>query len=304
MPVLFFILLTLFWGGAYLGIHYVVAVYPPFFAAGVRVLIATMCMLPFAWPLMRRAPLDTRTKIRCAVSGLFFVGTGWALLFWGQRHVTPSVASILIAATVILNALLLPVLDRGARVDRGQWAGVLLGFLGVVLVFSPGLRAGSRSHLLGMLAMLGTSLSYAIAACMLQSITRTVRGQVIYVWQGLAAALFLLLLSAVTESWPQVSLIAQSRTANLAMGFLILVPSTLGYLTYFHLVRVWGSVAASAVSFTIPLVTLTLDALVLHQAPDWPVLVGAVIILAGIYQVQTNVRMAVIARSVSDEAIP
>lgn len=286
MNVCLFLFLTCAWGGAYLGIHYVIAVYPPFFAAALRVLCSTALMLPFAWVALRRANLSRGTIVRCAMSGLIFTGGGFSLLFWGQRFVAPAVASILIAATAIFLALIVPFVDRGARVTRQQWVGILLGFLGVALVFIPRLRDGDVAHLLGLLAILGTALCYAIGAAMLQPITRTVPGRVIYVWQGVAAGSFLLLLSALTETWPSRAMIAHAAAANYALGFLIIVPSTIAFLIYYHLIRVWGSVAATTTVFTVPLVSLLLDVVALRQVPAWPVLVGAVIIFSGVYRVK------------------
>ncbi len=295
MNGLLFMVLTLSWSGAYLAIHYVVAVYPPFFAAGMRVLLCTFLMAPFAWRLLRQAMQSPRSIYRGALSGLFFMGFAWALVFWGQQMVAPAVTSILIAATAILNALVLPYIDRGSRVQSHQWVGIVFGFVGIMLVFWPQLQAGPSSHVLGLAAILGTALCYAIGGALVQSVTRQLDGRVIFVLQNSAAGIFLIALSAITETWPSWNTMLHANHANLGMGYLIVVSSCLAFLIYYYLIRVWGVVATTTTVFTIPLVSLILDVIFLRQIPSWHVLLGAVVIFAGVYYVQykgRNLRLA------------
>jgi drug/metabolite transporter (DMT)-like permease len=287
MTTILFALLVLFWGSAYLGIFVVLDFYPPLLGAAIRIAGATIIMGLVAWKTMPSIRLPAGAWCRTLLSGVIFLGCGFGLLFWGQQYIAPAIAAILIAATPIIAAILMPILNRGCRVGRNQWFGVVMGLLGLLLVFSPQIGADKTTTFAGLLAVLGTSLCYAVGTVMLQPVTGKVYGRVIFFWQGLMGTAALLLVSFLMEPWPSWAAMQMAEVANIVMLYLIIFPTVIAFLIFYYLIRTKGSVATLTVTFLIPLVALMIDLVALRQVPEMPVLFGAAVILLGTYRVQT-----------------
>jgi drug/metabolite transporter (DMT)-like permease len=54
------------------------------------------------------------------------------------------------------------------------------------------------------------------------------------------------------------------------------------YLLYYYLINAWGPTRASLVAYVFPVIGLLLGILVLHEAADWRLLAGTVLVVIGI----------------------
>jgi drug/metabolite transporter (DMT)-like permease len=203
-----FILLALLWSGSFINIKIVVGALPPIFCAMVRVLISLVC-LSVLFVVMRKKVFTPATGYwRLWIAGLFTQALPFALLFYGEQFIAPALASI-INSTVSIWSLIL-----GALIfkDFTQWtpikiAGVLIGFIGIAFIFLPFIH-GNDSSLIGISAIMGMSLSYAIGGLINQHIifkTMTVKFETNLIQQHLSSLLFLITTSLALETWPSVS---------------------------------------------------------------------------------------------------
>ena len=135
------------WGSTYLGIELAGETMPGVFAAGVRFTIAGLLMLGFvAWRRglstlkVRRAQLAS-----AAVVGLLLPGAN-SVLFITEQKVPIGLTSLIIAS-VPLWVLLMQLAVR-EKPDRVSTAGLVLGFVGIVLLVHPGSDTGPLGYLL------------------------------------------------------------------------------------------------------------------------------------------------------------
>ena len=85
------------------------------------------------------------------------------LTAWGEQHVTSSVAGILTATDPLFTAVLALWLVRSEAADRRRFAGLVIGFAGVIALLGIDLR-GNGAELVGAGAVLLGALGYAGAA--------------------------------------------------------------------------------------------------------------------------------------------
>src|SRR5437762_7107332 len=85
------------------------------------------------------------------------------LTAWGEQHISSSAAGILTATDPLFTAVLALWLIRSEAVDRKRFAGLVIGFAGVIALLGIDLR-GSAAELLGAGAVLLSALGYAGAA--------------------------------------------------------------------------------------------------------------------------------------------
>lgn len=280
-----YVTLVLLWSGSYLAIHYILQVYPPFLAAAARIGIALLIFLPLA--ARHRFGLQhggTRLILPALLSGLLTMGIAWALLFWGEQQVAPAVVAVLNAAQPLMTLVAAPFVARAQpRAGTIQRFGILLGFGGVALVFSPQLRGSDPGALLGMLAILGMAMSYGVAAHLTRTLTQQWNGPVLFCWQASASVPLLLGLSwGNGEAWPALASVFARPTASIALLYLGLGSTALAFLLWYYLLRHVGSAVASTVTYCMPVFSVLLDALFLHRIPPASVLLGAAIIVGSV----------------------
>src|SRR5690348_13765600 len=133
-----FLVLALLWSGSFINIKVVVGELPPVFCAMMRVLISLVC-LSLLFALMRKKVFSLPAKYwQLWLAGLFAQALPFLFLFYGEKFIAPAFASI-INSTVSIWALILGTLIFR---DFSQWTavkvgGIVLGFIGIILIFSP-----------------------------------------------------------------------------------------------------------------------------------------------------------------------
>ncbi len=70
-----------------------------------------------------------------------------------------------------------------------------------------------------------------------------------------------------------------------------LLGSCLAYLLFFYLINAWGPTRASLVAYVFPVVGLVLGVILLGEAVDWHLIVGSLLVVAGIAIVNLKVRV-------------
>jgi drug/metabolite transporter (DMT)-like permease len=140
--------LYIIWGSTYFAIHFVVADIPPFMAGAVRFLIAGSVL--FLFLKARGATSPTRAQwIDSAKVGALLMGGGMGCVMMAQSlGVASSLTAIFPAATPLLVSLFSGLWGQWPR--RTEWLGLLVGFVGVILL---GLEGSLRSHLAGTLVL-------------------------------------------------------------------------------------------------------------------------------------------------------
>jgi drug/metabolite transporter (DMT)-like permease len=70
-----------------------------------------------------------------------------------------------------------------------------------------------------------------------------------------------------------------------------LLGSCLAYLLYFYLINTWGPTRASLVSYIFPVVGLLLGVIFLSETAGWRLMVGSLLVVAGIVIVNLKLRL-------------
>ena len=82
---------------------------------------------------------------------------------WGQTHIASGLAAILIATSPLWTVVVAHVLTADEKMTGNRLAGVLIGFLGVVVMVGPSVLTGVTTSGFAQIAVLCAALSYAFA---------------------------------------------------------------------------------------------------------------------------------------------
>jgi drug/metabolite transporter (DMT)-like permease len=286
IDVVLFGLLAAFWGGSFVAIKFAVEVFPPSFSAMLRVGLAYVALASYFRYEGRdlRAPFATRRKMWLA--GLFAQGLPFALLFWGERRISPGLAGIINGTVPIWTFVLGLLAGAGERFSSRKSAGLALGFVGIAVICSPLLSfGGTRGEIAGTAAVFGMAVSYGVGTLLTRGLLSggaKVDFRANIVNQLFASTLFLAAISFATDRWPSPALFFSSTAALVSIAYLGLFSTALAFLIYFHLIREWGAVRASAVTYVAPIIAVFWDYVFFRNVPDRYEIVGVLAVLSGV----------------------
>jgi drug/metabolite transporter (DMT)-like permease len=208
----------------------------------------------------------------------------WIAIAWGEERISSGLASILTSTTTLWTAVIIYWAMPSERPSIVNYMGVVVGFAGVVILVLPDLAShGVSANFFGMLAVLVASLSYALNAIYQRTRMRNVSVFDISIGQLAAAAVFAVPLAI--PSLPDVHVALPSMAAVLALGA---AGTGVAYLLYYYVMNSLGAVRAAGVTFLVPVTAVFWGVVLLHETVSLPIVIGMVVILAGI--LLTNLR--------------
>jgi drug/metabolite transporter (DMT)-like permease len=262
------------WGSTFLVIRFSNDALAPMWASAIRlvlaaVLLALWCVIArIAWP--RGAAL--RTSI---VYGALTFGINMPLLYWAEQTVPSGLSAVMYATTPLSTALMARALGT-ERLSLAKIAGAVIALGGVALLFSGGLRG----HIppVGLAAVFVAATSSALAATLFRRGPRqnVIAANAVACAVGAAFSLagsFALRESHVTPLTPAVLL---------PLIYLTIAGSLGAFVLYSWLVSRWPVTRSSFVSVVVPIIALSLGALVRHEHLTAAMFAGSALVLIGL----------------------
>jgi drug/metabolite transporter (DMT)-like permease len=270
-----FVLLAAIWGGSFLLMKMGASEFGPFATAFLRVLMASLFLLPLlAWRGQLGA-LQAKWGRILAV-GALNSGIPFALFGFAVLHINTGLTSILNATTPLWGAVVawLWLRDKPTPV---RILGLVIGFAGVAALAwdKATFKAGAASPGLAVLATLAATLCYGVAASFTKKYMVGVPPLASATGSQIGATLFLFI-PAATHLPAQLP----SINAWLAIVVLALLCTAVAYVLYFRIIASAGPARAVAVTFLIPVFGVAYGWLFLSEVVTGSMLVcGAVIVL-------------------------
>lgn len=247
----------------------------PMWGAGLRFTLATLLLVAAA--LVLRVPWPRgRAMAGAAVFGLFNFGLAFALGYFALVRIHAGVFQTVTALTP-LATLLLAVGQGQERLRTQALVGTGLAVAGVAIVT----RGGSLSSvpLSAIAAMLGGVLCFGEAAVLARRLPRC--HPVTMTATGMATgAAFLLAASLVKGESHTVPTRAETWTA---LAYLVVMGSVVVFVLYLFVLNHWVASRAAFTFVIVPIVTVVLSARLDHEPITTALLVGAPLVLAGVY---------------------
>ena len=218
----------------------------------------------------------------------------WVLIAWGEQHITSGLASILNSTTTLWAAILIFWVIPAERPSLVNYVGVLIGLAGVVILVLPDIAAhGIGGSFFGALAVVVAAVCYAVSALLQRT---KLRGMSVYEQSfGQLLVTAALAVPFAVPSVPNVHLTWLSMGAVVALG---VGGSGIAYLLYYYTMNTLGAVRATGVTFVVPITAVFWGVVLLRESLSLPIVIGMVVILAGI--VLTNLRRTRRSHSVAE----
>lgn len=246
---------------------------PPFFLMGIRFVLAGGLLAVIV--AKRPRPRGAKQWMQAAAVGLFQSAGVMGCAYFSMHWITSGESAIITSASPLL-VIIMGTLLTGAAYKLRQWAGVVLGFVGVALSF--GLHVGMQA---GTLISFGGTICFATATLLIKRWGPAFDMTVLAAYQMLAGGIALLILSGVTEH-PTFILTGESVAVLL---WLAIMCSIVQFSVWFYLLRNGDPGKTSAFLFLAPLFAVFSSWLLLGEKVQWYVGAGGALICIGIFLV-------------------
>jgi len=296
------------WGSTYLAIRVVVhpshgTGLPPLLAAAVRFGLAGLLMLALTvrQPAAdgRPDPLGRRQWVAAAIVGTSLLLGGNGLVSLAEKRVASGPAAVIIA-TVPIWAAMVGALTGQERVTLKHAAGLTLGFAGVAaLVVGSG---SGRADVTGVLVLVGAALSWAAGSVWSRTAPLVRRPLVMTGMQMLCGGVACALVGVVSGEVGQTHLDVVPAQSWLALGYLLVVGSMVGYTAYVWLLGNAPLSLVTTYAYVNPLVAVLLGALLLHEHLTVRTALATVAIVAGVALMVRRPRERAITPSIPSTA--
>jgi drug/metabolite transporter (DMT)-like permease len=259
---------------------------PPGLMAGLRWCIAgALLYLMMRW---RGAPRPSAREWRTAFlvgGGIIFGGNG--SVTYAERFIPSGTAAVIVAIVPALMALLGWLSGIISRPRLPVWLGILLATGGVVVIVRPGeIRLGSEQGL-SLAILLAGELMWSAASLYAVRVVQRVPGLLMAAMQMLCGGALLLGTAALHGEFRQFNSEAVTLSSILAMSYLIVIGSFIGFSAYLWLLRNVEPTRVATYAYVNPIVAVFLGWLVLGEKIGPELLAGSALVVVGIAAIIT-----------------
>ena len=286
LVVLAFATVYIVWGSTYFFIQRALEGFPPFFLGAFRFITAGVIML--VWSLAQGEHVFSAKAIKPAIiTGLLLLFVGNGIVIWVEQFLPSAMVAIMISSSPLWFILL----------DKPKWSenlsnkstivGLLIGFAGVVLLFSEKIMVSMSSlnssrDLFAMALVVFGSMAWAGGSLYSKYKSGTNSATVNSTWQMLSAGIAFLPGSILSGELTNLNLAAIPLDAWLATVYLIIFGSIAGFGAYVWLLKVQPATKVSTYAYVNPVVAVLLGIFFAKESISVLQIAGLVIILGSV----------------------
>ncbi|MFC8507579.1 DMT family transporter [Streptomyces sp. NPDC057411] len=262
-------------GGNAVGVRFSNRELDPLWGAALR-FGASSVVLIGVMAAMRLRPPRGKALAGAALFGILDFGVTFALAYYALVHVHAGLAQTVLALTPLVT-LLLAVAQRLERFRASAAVGTVLAAAGVAVISRAPL-SGSVP-LLSFLAILGSMLCFAQAAVLVRRLPEVHPVTMNAVAMTAASVLLFAGSAAAGDTWR----LPERPATWWALAYLVVAGSVLTFVLYLFVLHRWDASRAAYVFVVVPVVTIVLSAWLDAEPLTASLLLGAPLILAGVY---------------------
>lgn len=267
------------WGSTWLAIKIGLGSIPPFYGAAFRFLIAMIVLLAVIKFRGIQFQTDKKSQQLYLISGFMAFGIPFALVYWGQQYIPSGLSSILFALYPFIVGMLSHVMLPSEPLNVFKVSGILLGFLGIFIVFSQDIAWGGDSTTVGMLAIVLSSILQGFSLILIKKYGKHLNPFNLNLGGMTIGAIVLFSIALIFESPSDVHFDAKGVGSIFYLGVL---GSVVTFSVYFWMLKKVEAVYLSLLAFVTPILAIILGGIVLNEKLGVHVLQGGALVLLGI----------------------
>jgi len=285
--LLAFAIIYFVWGSTFLAIRAGVREVPPFLLAGIRFLIAGVVL--YGWMRAKGTPSPSLREWggSTLLAILIFV-CDYGLLFWAEKRVPSGIAAVMMATIPVFMAISEIAILQTQRLTVRLAIALLVGMGGVGVLVSHSVSLGDAPiDTAGACALIVAAISWSIAASLTRRVPLPAAKPMSSGSQMLAGGLLLLVTAALLGEFRGFHMQAVSRGAWLALAYLIVAGSIVGFTAYVWLLHHESPTKVGTYAYVNPVVAVLVGYFLGGEAIGPRTIVGTLLVLVSVVVITT-----------------
>ncbi len=276
-------ILSLIWASAFFNIKIATYSFGPITIAFFRIFLGAIPVLLLC--LAKRIKIEAFSKdwLWFASIGLINLVIPFFLIAYGVQKVQSNLAAILMATTPLSATILAHFFTENEKFSWFKSIGILIGFSGIVFLFSDKVLINKENILYALAILLG-STCYVIGGILTLKISKKKNENVtasILIWGSI-------IVFPISMFFEQPWSLSPSLDSMIALLYLGVFPTGIAWLLRFHILKNNGVIFQSQVAFLIPIFGVILGYIFLNELITSKVIVSLLLVIFGIYLVKTS----------------
>jgi drug/metabolite transporter (DMT)-like permease len=291
--LLAFAIIYFVWGSTFLGIRIGVHEVPPLVFAGMRFFTAGVVL--YGWMRAKGTPSPTRSEwISLSAIALLIFVMDYGLLFWAEQRVPSGIAAVMLATIPAFMALSEIIFLRTQRLTVRLAVALLVGMGGVGVLISHSVSFGDAPvDTSGAIALGVASVSWSLAAVLSRKLRLPESKVMSSGAQMLSGGFMLILTAALFGEFKGFHLSTVSKGAWLALVYLIVAGSIVGFTAYVWLLHHESPTKVGTYAYVNPVVAVLIGYFLGGEALGARTMVGTLLVLVSVVVITTTPKKAV-----------
>ena len=277
------VLLSLIWASAFFNIKIATYSYGPITIAFLRIFFGMIPVLLLCFYKKIKIEVFSKDWKWFAAIGIINLVIPFFLIAYGVQKVQSNLAAILMSTTPISATILAHLFIDKEKINLVKILGIILGFLGIVYLFSENLLINDENSFSALMILVGSTF-YVIGGILTLKISHKKNENVtasILIW----GTIFVCPISLIIEQpWN----LNPSLESTLSLIYLGVFPTGIAWLLRFMILKRNGLVFQSQVAYLIPIFGVILGYLFLNELVTSKILISLFIVILGIYFVKKS----------------
>ena len=274
-------ILALIWASAFFNIKIATYSFGPVTIAFLRVFFGAIPVLLLCYSKNIKIEAFSKDWHWFAMIGFINLVAPFFLIAYGVKSVQSNLAAILMSTTPLSSTVLAHFYTKNEKFNFVKTIGIMIGFSGIVFLFSDNLLIDENNFISALLILLG-STCYVIGGVLTLKISKKKNENVtgsILIW---ATIILIPLVSFIEQPWE----LTPRLDSAISVVYLGLVSTGIAWLLRFRILVTNGLIFQSQVSYLIPIFGTILSYIFLKELITFKVLISLIAVCVGIYFVR------------------
>ena len=278
-PLLVWLILCVIWGTTWIFIKRGLDDLPPVSFAALRFTVACLLILPVLWRWKIPFPKGRAAWIIIFITGFLQFFFNYGLLFWGEQHITSGLAAVL-QATIPAFGLILARIYVGESITGLKIVSILLGLLGISVIFREQLTLNGQMAFLGSLAVVVGAFGASYASVLTKAKGQNLHPASMVFGQMLVGHIPLWFVGLSVEGSPLA--FRWTWKAVVCVLYLAIMGSIIAFWLYYWLLTKIDVTRAMMIAFVTPLVAVIIGGF-FGEKLGLQTLLGGLLILLSVF---------------------
>ena len=282
---IFLTVLALIWASAFFNIKIATYSYGPVTIAFLRIFLGAIPVVALCFFKKIKIEAFSKDWYWFAAIGIINLVIPFFLIAYGVQKVQSNLAAILMASTPLSATILAHFFTENEKINFIKILGVLIGFSGIVFLFSDNILI-NENNIFSALLILGGSTFYVIGGLLTLKVSNKKNENVtasILIW----ATIFLMPITAYVEQpWD----LNPRLDSTISLIYLGIFSTGIAWLMRFRILKNNGLVFQAQVAYLIPIFGIVLGYIFLNEIITSKVIVAVAAVVLGIYFVRRSIK--------------